>query len=187
MILEFPNYIDSQVIDEIRTSINKVKNTTAEYKPKLDSYTYSNREGKTLVIGNVPELKHIDDKLNEICSNISKDIIQINYNPFHPTGDSGYEYHCYEPNQICKPHTDGEIIDNNSLLRFASVIIHLNTVEDGGELVFPMQNKYIKTEKGKLVIFPPYGMYPHYTTPSKETREVIVTWFVYSNINIQRI
>jgi len=187
MILEFPNYIDSQMIDEIKSSIDKVKNTTDVYRPKKDLYSSSNREGKTLLIDDVPELKHIDNKLNQICSTISKDIIELNYNPVYPSGDSGYEYHCYEPYQICRPHGDGEITPGNSLLRFASIIIHLNTVEDGGELVFPMQNKTIKTEKGKLVIFPPYGMYQHYTTPSKETREVIVTWFVYNNINIQRI
>ena len=65
MILEFPNYIDSQVIDEIKSSIDKVKNTTDVYRPKKDNYTYSNREGKTLLIGDVPELKYIDDKLND--------------------------------------------------------------------------------------------------------------------------
>jgi hypothetical protein len=57
-------------------------------------------------------------------------------------------------------------------------------VHEGGELIFPEQNKSIKTEEGKLVIFPPYGMYGHYTTPSNEPREVIVAWFVYDGINV---
>jgi hypothetical protein len=74
--------------------------------------------------------------------------------------------------------------DNVTLLRYASVILHLNTVREGGELVFPEQNVKIQTEEGKLVVFPPYGMYGHYTTPSNETREVIVSWFVYNGINV---
>jgi hypothetical protein len=184
MILEFPNYISSEDIDYIRENIHKFRDTAPYYGPKLGRY--SNREGKTLIVGDVPELKNIDDKLHTICNGISNDIIGLNFKPLFPTGDSGYEYHSYEPGQRCKPHSDGEIVPESVFLRIASVIIHLNTVENGGELVFPMQNKSVKTEKGKLVIFPPYGMYPHYTTPSTETREVIVTWFVYSNINVQR-
>jgi len=57
-------------------------------------------------------------------------------------------------------------------------------VHEGGELVFPVQNKKIKTEVGKIVVFPPYGMYQHYTTPSDEPREVIVSWFVYNNLTV---
>jgi hypothetical protein len=185
MILEFPNYISSEDIDYIRENIHRFRDTAPYYGPKPGNYT--NREGKTLNIGEVPELKNIDDKLHTICSGISNDIVELNFRPLFQTGDSGYEYHCYEPGQRCKPHSDGEIVENSNLLRIASVIIHLNTIENGGELVFPMQNKSVKTEKGKLVIFPPYGMYPHYTTSSEQTREVIVTWFVYNNINIQRI
>jgi hypothetical protein len=185
MILEFPNYISSEDIDDIKANIDSVKDSCGEFATKFKKY--SNREGKSILIGAVPELKNIDDKLSQICTGISRDIIDINYNPLYGLGDSGYEYHCYNPGQVCKFHGDGEITEDSKLLRMASIIIHLNTVDKGGELVFPLQNKSIKTEKGKLVIFPPYGMYPHYTTSSKETREVIVTWFVYSNINIQRI
>jgi hypothetical protein len=54
--------------------------------------------------------------------------------------------------------------------------------DKGGELIFPAQNKAIKTEKGKIVVFPPYATHGHYTTPSPEVREVVVTWFVYSDI-----
>jgi hypothetical protein len=72
-------------------------------------------------------------------------------------------------------------------LRYASVTLHLNTVHEGGELVFPAQNKKVKTEEGKIVIFPPYGMFGHYTTPSEEPREVVVTWFIYANMVVRRL
>ena len=47
-----------------------------------------------------------------------------------------------------------------------------------------MAYKSRKTVKGKVVIFPPYGMYGHYVTPSSTPREVIVSWFVYQGITI---
>jgi len=178
MILELPNYVDFETIDIIKNNIN-------DYKiGKTSIHSSYNREGVTFNISKINELKHLDEIIYKLCANITQNVIIPNYKPVYAIGDSGYEYHCYEPKQICKPHADGEFTVNSSLLRVASVVFHLNTVHEGGELVFPNQNESIKTEKGKVVIFPPYSFYPHYTTPSEESREVIVTWFVYNGINI---
>jgi hypothetical protein len=68
-----------------------------------------------------------------------------------------------------------------------SVVLHLNTPKDGGDLVFPAFNKTIKTEAKKLVLFPPYNYVKHYTTESTTNRDVIVSWFVYKNIVARRI
>jgi hypothetical protein len=179
MIIELPNYIDQKTIDEIRNSvkpyINK-SNSTTEY-----------RDGNSVFISQIPELKEIDFKLFNIFSNLQENVVKQRYNPLFTSGDSGYEYHIYNPGEICHYHSDGEVtgksLDNN-VLRYASVCVHLNTVKEGGELVFPSQNRSIKTEAGKVVIFPPYGMYSHYTTASLEPREVLVTWFIYSNLKI---
>jgi hypothetical protein len=179
MILEFPNYIDSETTKEIRDAVKPFISDKKE--------TTYNRDGNTVKITQIPELKNLDDKLHKIFEKIQGDIIQQRYRPPASSADSGYEYHLYNPNDICHYHADGEFArprENKTLLRYASVILHLNTVQEGGELIFPAQNKSIKTEEGKLVIFPPYGMYGHYTTPSNETREIIVSWFVYNNVNV---
>ena len=180
MILEFPNYLDSETAKEIRDAVRPFVSQKKE--------TTYNRDGNTVDITNTPELKNLDDRLHKIFIKIQEDIIQNRYKPqIRASADSGYEYHLYNPNEICYYHLDGELQDprsNKTLLRYASVVLHLNTVKEGGELVFPEQNKSIKTEEGKLVIFPPYGMYGHYTTPSSEPREVLVTWFVYGGINV---
>ena len=102
--------------------------------------------------------------------------------PMYKSCDTGYDYHVYNPNDICNIHSDGEILKNK--LRYASVVLHLNTVEDGGELIFPNHNKKIKTEEGKVVIFPPSSSFLHYTTPSNTPREVIVSWFCYANVKV---
>jgi len=182
MILELNNYINSETIDSIKNEIDLYKKGKI-----LSKYSGYNRDGVTVPITKTPELKQLDEKLSVIFSEVSQNIVKLRYNPMYSIGDSGYEYHCYEPGEVCNLHTDGEITKSSSLLRVASVIIHLNTIEKGGELIFPSQNKSIKTEKGKIVIFPPYGMYQHYTTPCDTKREVIVTWFVYNEIKVTNI
>ena len=179
MILEFPNYLNTETVKEIRDAVRPFISNKKE--------TAYNRDGNTVSITEIPELKKLDDKLHKIFLKAQEDIIQNRYKVQFKSADSGYEYHLYNPYDICHYHVDGETDfgkTQKSFLRYASVILHLNTVHEGGELIFPEQNKSIKTEEGKLVIFPPYGMYGHYTTPSNEPREVIVTWFVYDGINV---
>lgn len=181
MILEFPNYLDSETTKEIRDAVKPFISCKKE--------TAYNRDGNTVDIRNIPELKKLNDKLHQVFEKVQTEIIQNRYQPRFPSAYLGYEYHLYNANDICHYHTDGEVVfndQNKAFLRYASVIFHLNTVYEGGELVFPIQNKKIKTEEGKLVIFPPYGMYGHYTTPSNETREVIVSWFVYAGLTVNK-
>lgn len=181
MIIELPNFISAEEIDKIKKLINPAI-------PNVETFAY-NREGKSIYISQDSNLSELDGMLLEIFTKIKKDVVDFRYKPQNPTGDSGYEYHKYGPNQICHHHADGEFAKTNDpnyfKLRFASVVLHLNTVEEGGELVFPAQNKSIKTEAGKVVIFPPYATHAHYTTPANVDREIIVTWFTYANILLQ--
>jgi hypothetical protein len=183
MIIELPNYIDENTIISINEQIRP-------HLPQNKTNSY-NREGRTINISKKEELKDLDVQLHNIFNKIQTNVIASRYKPAFSSGDTGYEYHLYDPQDICYVHSDGEVVfdtetSNSTLLRYASVILHLNTVHEGGELVFPVQNKKIKTELGKVIIFPPYGTYQHYTTPSNEPREVIVSWFVYQGITIHR-
>lgn len=151
----------------------------------LQEGSYQNREGMTIHVGHHKELKHIDDFLFKIFDRAFTDVIQPAYKPKHGSSDTGYEFHRYPPGSICKEHVDGEIFYEDptaisSAIRYATVVLHLTTNES--ELVFEKQNTRIKTEAGKLVVFPPSTIFPHYTTKSKSDRDVIVTWFTYTGV-----
>jgi len=182
MILEIPNAISSEKCLWIREAVKPFLSKTKAHE--------QNRDGNTVSITYNSELKEVDNFLSNVFSNIQATVLKQRFNiPGRcESGDSGYEYHLYNPGDICHYHADGEFHDGaqTTLLRYASVTLHLNTVEEGGELIFPVQDKKIKTEEGKIVVFPPYGMYSHYTSPSIYPREVIVTWFVYQNFVVSR-
>lgn len=181
MIIEIPNAIGIKDVERIKSSVQP-------FLPQAPTTTY-NRDGKTVAISKTPELIEVDKYLNNLFSEVQRSVLQQRYKPVFPSGDSGYEYHLYRPGEICHLHADDEFSYSNepeTTIRYASVVLHLNTVTEGGELVFPAQNKKVNTEAGKIVIFPPYGMFGHYTTPSQEPREVIVTWFTYIGIKAVR-
>lgn len=149
-----------------------------------------NRVGETISFGAHQEFLDLDAKLSEFIQEFTAEVVVHRYKPAFPIGDSGFEYHRYNPGDMCFLHTDGETSfkrgEDRSLLRFATIILHLNTVEGGGETVFPMQNQSFKTIEGQVLVFPPYGTHPHYVTPTPETREILMTWLVYSGINVVR-
>ena len=182
MIIEIPNYISAETVSYIKETLNPFVDNAPSYTPT------NNREGISLAVSKTPELRELDAKLFTIFSGIQQHIVQPRYRPSYLSKDSGYEYHKYSPGDVCLYHSDGEVEATNdpskSNLRYASVILHLSTNEDGGDLIFPNQNKKIKTEAGKLVVFPPYGMFGHYTTPSETPREIMMTWFHYAKIAI---
>ena len=44
-------------------------------------------------------------------------------------------------------------------------LLYLDDDYEGGEVLFPLQNKVVKPERGMLLIFPTSYMFPHSTTP----------------------
>lgn len=178
MIIELPNWVDLETTALIKERVRPF------LQNKQDNYqTY--RDGSTVNISMTEELKDIDEILHKIFYDLNMNLIARRYKIEHQAADRGYEYHRYGENEYCHYHYDGEV--NDGLIRYASVVLHLSTNDEGGEIVFPNQQKTIKTEEGKVVIFPPYGMFGHYTNPSPTPREVIVTWFHYGNLRVGQV
>lgn len=49
----------------------------------------------------------------------------------------------------------------SSITRELTFVAYLNDVDIGGETHFPNQNMTVRPKKGRLVIFPPFWMFPH--------------------------
>ena len=186
MILAYQNAIPTKLMADIRERANAWLDCNKENKFN----TAYNRVGDTIVLELHSEFLDLDGKIKDFLQEFIKEVVLYRYKPDFPVGDSGFEYHRYNPGDMCFPHTDGETAfkpgESTSLLRFATIIMHLNTVEHGGETIFPMQNKTFKAIEGQILLFPPYNMYPHYVTPTPERREILMTWLVYSGINVIR-
>lgn len=183
MIVETANFVSEEEINTIKSLITEYR----LYNPDTHTDRFYNREGMTVDISGCAGLQQLDALLSNIFDRYHTQVLAEKYRPAYPSGDSGYEYHVYRPGEVCKPHVDSEIPaikTGQSILRYASVVLHLNTVEDGGELVFPAQQVRIKTEAGKIVAFPPYGTHGHYVTKATSLREVIVTWFIYPGLTV---
>jgi predicted 2-oxoglutarate/Fe(II)-dependent dioxygenase YbiX len=176
MIIELPKFVSQEDVAAIRDGVGA-------FLPDISTCTY-NRDGKSVFITKVPELKEIDTLISKNMVCLQTEVVANRFKPAFPSGDSGYEYHLYAPGEICHHHADGEI--SNGLLRYATVIIFL-TDNKGGELVFPSQNQEIKPQAGKVVVFPPYGTHGHYSKPATTNREIVMTWFVYSGIKVSGI
>jgi len=78
-------------------------------------------------------------------------------------------------------HVDGIVhsTQNPEIKRSLSIIVALNSDYDGGELVFPVQNRKIKLKMGQVIVFPPYWTHPHYTNDLKNDtfRYTLNTWY----------
>lgn len=178
MILEYKKYVSDEFVEEIQQKVLPFICRSKE--------TVYNRDGFSVHISQLTSseqsLAELDQKLSLVFKDLSLNIISRRFKPQFNSGDSGYEYHLYRPGDICHHHSDGEVVDG--LLRYATVILFL-TDNDDGELIFPSQNIEIKPEKGKVVIFPPYGIFSHYAKPSIKDREILMTWFVYDGVEVK--
>ena len=184
MIYILENMFPKELIVEIKESTKGV--IEKNISPTLFNRV-SNRGGQTISISKEESLKELDKKISQFMETFSNNFIKYTFRPSFSSADSGYEYHKYSAGDSCAVHSDGEIVfgknEINALIRYATVIVHLNTVKNGGETIFPNQEKTIKSIEGQIVVFPPYGNYPHYVTKSNEEREILMTWFVYNGIN----
>jgi len=173
MILEIPNFATAEQVAAIRNGVHP-------FLPKVETPTY-NRDGRSVFISKTPALQTVDVLVATLMDKLQAEVVKHRYKPMFNSGDSGYEYHLYAPGQMCHYHTDGEVAQG--VLRYATVILFL-TDNEGGELVFPAQNKEVKPEAGKIVVFPPNGTYGHYSKPSTTDREIVMTWFTYVGVQV---
>lgn len=76
-----------------------------------------------------------------------------------------------------------EHIDSNDLIsskRFMIFFWYLNTPESGGNTIITNMNIHYSPHKGKLLMFPPFWMYPHAGEPVKGDKYLLSSYMHYS-------
>jgi predicted 2-oxoglutarate/Fe(II)-dependent dioxygenase YbiX len=123
--------------------------------------------------------KKLHDRIrNMIFNSINHTVLTVGKYPVDIScikSDSGYRLRkIHGPTKI---HVDGVLEESCNGVRFASVIIALNSDYEGGEFVFQEQDVKIKLKAGQALFFPPYWSHPHETLELHGTyRYTINTW-----------
>jgi prolyl 4-hydroxylase len=71
-----------------------------------------------------------------------------------------------------------DAFDHKTCVRIIGFLWYLNTVEEGGETVFPVLGPRIAPRAGRLVMFPPMWMYEHLGEPPVSADKYIVTSYL---------
>jgi len=83
----------------------------------------------------------------------------------------------YIPNGIERFDYHVDVIDYLTARRFLSFFWYLNDVDEGGETVFG--DLCIKPKRGKLIIFPPLWLFPHYGNPPISGSKYILSTYLH--------
>ena len=84
----------------------------------------------------------------------------------------GYNLICYKPGQAYHGLHADRWPTGRLTHRYLTFVMYLNTIEEGGEIEFPMQGVKVKPVTGRALIHPPDWCFAHKTYPCDEDRFV---------------
>ena len=91
--------------------------------------------------------------------------------------DDGFIFAHYRPGDDLKLHVDGHSSEEGrNGLRLVTVLFFLNDIANGGELIFPMQERNVQPQQGSAVVFPVSFTHPHRVAACKSDRFIVQTW-----------
>ncbi len=148
------NFLQKKEIDYIiSTAKNNLKKAKVSYLPK-DSQKYKNNTGRT------NRSFWLEKNSNPITLNLCKRIAKElecdwkhfeNYQVIHYNPGEEYKYHfdAYNRKELEKYN----YFCNERGNRLKTVLVYLNTVEEGGETEFKKLGKKVEAVKGRMVVF----------------------------------
>lgn len=100
-----------------------------------------------------------------------------------PLMDTGYLWQMYTKGDgYYREHIDGDQWSKHVSDRVLAVVIYINTVDEGGETYFRLQNISVKPEKGTVCLFPAHWQYPHQAQVPISNDKLIISSFVISSV-----
>jgi hypothetical protein len=112
------------------------------------------------------EFKLLEQRLSSFIERYSKGLLDLL--PLESISISHIGFLNDEFGEFTELHYDWEMVkvkDRDIIVKPFVILIYLTEIEEGGELLFPIQGVEISPELGKAVVFPCNYSYPHSSMP----------------------
>jgi hypothetical protein len=135
---------------------------------------------------NLTENSNLSEEVSNIHNYILSKIIEYKKEYFNFVDKRCFpKQHAFEQFRIKKYLNDGndkfnchvDVTDHDSSRRFLSFLFYLNDVDNGGETVF--NDLIITPRKGKMIVFPPFWMFPHIGKPPISNPKYILSAYLH--------
>ena len=205
LVLEYPNAFSDEICDEMverfESDDRKVSGISGIYGRNYTGPT--SKVSTDLLISKLEDWNDMDGRIYDILSPYISEYVkmlreQFYYEELNLIKDLGYQiqrtdpggYYTWHTDYDCQPLIDQLIRHNEGhpLIcmreRIATYILYLNdrleySDDDGTtEFKFGEEHKFIKAEKGKLLMFPASPFYPHRGVPLKNGVKYLMTGWV---------
>ena len=112
-------------------------------------------------------------------------VYELQTRMFDQVNDTGFQVQRYDRNYgYFRQHVDSFPSQGNGN-RVLSIILYLNTVEQGGETTFPLHELAVHAVAGRVVIFPAVFTHPHEGRPPLSSEKWIINTFITNTVTKQ--
>jgi hypothetical protein len=183
-ICEYKNSIPNILCNEIIQLFESEKNGKNEIMITDVNTTFENKIN-FIIPKNNEKWKRIElflykEMLSKLNQYINKYTISVNYKKNFENNE------LYTPNFIIQKYgkQESEYQDNdyhdieNSNFRLITFIWHLNSVDEGGDTIF-WENYKVRSEQGKLLLFPCTWCYPYVSQIPISSYKYVITGWIY--------
>lgn len=173
---------DDFLSEKLCKKIIETYNENSNFHQRFD---YDRRPNFTQL--NFTQNKEIDENLHDICVKNLIDACKLYQKTFPETlfWKPGFDYEQFrikhykkELNDEFDWHVDSSNLD--TCKRFLAIFWYLNDVEDGGETTFINNNLSVKPKTGRLIMFPPFWMYPHKGNIPKSNDKYLLSTYLHA-------
>lgn len=176
-----PSNVCKDIIDRFEKDTRKV-NGGVGYGDGSTAVDHSLKKCTELNLSTHPEWKDIDELLFKIVGDKVL-LLRDKYsglNKVNAVSDTGYRIKKYLNNgtEYFNWHIDqsGKAQGN----RYLIFMWYLNTVKQGGETEFKLQDISVKPVEGRLITFPPYWTHEHRALPPVDVAKyVMCSWIIF--------
>ncbi len=168
-IKSYPNAVSPDLCQQIIDKFMADKRVKADPQPN-----YSTRH--FVFASDKKDWSPLVRRITEISNGVTQEYFKSIGAQIFDWFDDGYVIARYRTGDVCTLHDDGQSTQPPcNLLRYATLLIYLNSVE-GGETVFPQQQVKVQPEQGKIVMFPAMMTHPHEVLSPRGDRFIMQTW-----------